>query len=62
VAIVAAYLTLVEIAKRLFDQREDRRAAAIVAASRHPAARHPATRAHAATTDKPVAPGQSSAV
>jgi Mg2+-importing ATPase len=37
VAIVAAYLTMVEVAKRFYDRREDRRAAAIVAAARHPA-------------------------
>jgi P-type Mg2+ transporter len=36
-AIVAAYLTLVEIVKRFYDRREDRRAAAHVAATRHPA-------------------------
>ena len=34
VAIVAAYLTLVEVAKRLFDRHEDRRAATAAAATR----------------------------
>jgi Mg2+-importing ATPase len=37
VAIVAAYLTMVEVAKRFYDRHEDRRAAAVVAAARHPA-------------------------
>jgi P-type Mg2+ transporter len=50
VAIVAAYLTLVEVAKRLFDRREDRRAASAAAAVHHPGG-----------IVRPIAPAQSAA-
>jgi Mg2+-importing ATPase len=36
-AVVACYLTMVEVAKRLFDRREDARTAATVKSARHPA-------------------------